>query len=593
MYEIILINGSMGTVVHYPNPDAPKVISPHINKARGQAQQLNFSIYPNNPGFNLLVRMATRVKVIDIRDNTEIFAGRVYTSKFSFGDKSLYKDVICEGELNYLQDTVQDSVIYEDKTAQEMLQIFLDYHNSQVEDYKKIYLGNVTVDDWKFCTTNNETTLECIQKYVYDETLGYLQLRKENGINYLDYLKTTQDKIINVTLGQNLLSLIQTDDQPFGTRIVPIGADGLTIDNVNGGKKYLEDATAKAKYGIIYKTVEFSDIDDDKELMKQCQDQLSSYTSPKQSLELDVVDLAAMANVSTNMIDENTSVHITNPLMGIDETWKVVEYDTDLNEVYKPKITLSNKAPSLTNSLSSIVGSMVRNDDTYNGVQIGDSFGIRVKKDNVILLLNAKEGISITNDNIKVFYIDTQGHLNIVNGYISLTNGANTIKIDPSVGIKITKADGTNAFYVDTDGEVIHDGKQEVTSNGKTLIENWKNDNGGLMQIFDKDGNLNVKAGSENGTSENNGGTIILYNDGSNNPRVKLGIAKNGDFGVLELLDTSGQVKAEINADDGNGNGVAFIVNSNGVKQRLATQEWVNSQDFAHMSDIPSTGGGA
>lgn len=591
MYEIILINGATETIIHYPNPDknVPKVVNPHINKSRGQAQQLNFNIYPNNKGFNLLIRMATRVKVIDLRDNSETFAGRVYTTKFSFNDKGLYKEVICEGELNYLQDTVQDSVIYEDKTAQEMLQIFLDYHNSQIEDYKKIQLGNVTVDDWIFCTTNNETTLEAITKYVYNEKLGYLQLRKENEINYLDYLKTTSDKIINVTLGQNFLDLIQTDDQVFGTRIVPVGADGLTIDNVNGGKKYLEDVDAVKKYGIIYKTVEFSDIDDDTELMKQCKAQLSSYTSPKQSLELNVVDLASLADTSTDMIDETTSVHITNPLMGIDETWKVVEYDTDLNEVYKPKVILSNKALSLTNSLSSIVGSMVRNDDTYNGVQIGDSFGIRVKKDNVILLLNAKEGISITNDGVKVFYVDTQGHLNIVNGYISLTNGLNTIRIDPEVGIKITKPDGTNAFYVDTSGEVIHDGKQEVTSNGKVLIENWKNNNGGLMQIFDNDGNLNVKAGSENGTSRNNGGTFILYNDGDSNPRVKLGIAKDGDFGVLEVLNKNGQVKAEINGDDTKGNGVAFIVNSNGVKQRLATELYVQQYVADH---IPSTGGG-
>jgi len=591
MYQIILINGSIETTIHYPSPDnnIPKVISPHINKARGQAQQLNFSIYPNNPGFNLLVRMATRVKVIDLRDNTEIFAGRVYTAKFAFGDKAIYKEVVCEGELNYLQDTVQDSVIYEDKTAQEMLQIFLDYHNSQIEDYKKIQLGNVTVTDWIFCTTNNETTLECITKYVYNEDLGYLQLRKENGINYLDYLAITNDKIIDVTLGQNLLSLIQTDDQTFGTRIVPIGANGLTINNVNDGKKYLEDADAVAKYGFIYKTVEFSDVDDDTELKSQCEAQLSSYTSPKQSLELDVVDLASLANVSTDMIDETTSVHITNFLMGIDETWKVVEYDTDLNEVYKPKVTLSNKAPSLTNSLSSIVGSMVRNEGIYDGVQIGDSFGLRIKKGDVMLLLNAKDGISITNGDVKVFYIDSKGHLNIVNGYISLTNGTNTIKIDPDVGIKITKANGVYAFYVDTDGEVIHDGKQEVTSGGKTLIENWKNNNGGLTEIFDNDGNLNVKAGSENGTSENNGGTFILYNDGEDKPRLKLGIAKDGDFGVLEILNKDGQVKAEINGDDTEGNGVVFIVNSNGVKQRLATELYVQQYVADHMPSTPTS----
>lgn len=410
MYKITLINGSIETVIHYPTEQL-KVINPRLNKARGQAQQLIFSIYPNNPGYNILTRFATRVIVMDIRDNTEVFSGRVYTVKRTMNKDGLWKDVICEGELNYLHDTVQDSVIYEDKTAKEMLQIFLDYHNSQVEDYKKIYVGNVTVDDWIFCTTNNETTLEAITKYIYDENLGYLQLRKENGIKYLDYIKTTADKVVEVSLGKNLLDMIQTDDQDFGTRIVPVGANGLTIDNVNGGKKYLEDPAAVAKYGIIYKTVQFKDIDNDIELKNQCEAQLSTYTSPKQSLEISALDLATIANVSTDMIDENTSVHLINPLMGIDEIWKVVEYDVDLNEAYNPKLTISNKTLTLTNTLSSIVGSMVRNDGNYNGVQFGDSFGIRIKKDDVVLTLNAKDCISIVNALKKVFYVDENGNI--------------------------------------------------------------------------------------------------------------------------------------------------------------------------------------
>ncbi|MBU3153508.1 phage tail protein [Clostridium estertheticum] len=413
MYKISIFNKGVETVIHYPDADktTPKISVPHLNKKRGQAGSLTFTIYPNNPAYNLLTRMATLITVVDIRDDKEVFSGRVFTNKSNMDDKGFKKDIICEGELNFLHDTVVDSVIYEDKTPTQLLQIFLDAHNSTVENYKKIFLGNCDVEDWLFCTTGLETTLEAITKYIYNEQLGYLQLRKVNGIKYLDYLKATTDKVIDVVLSQNMLNLIQTDAADFGTRIVPIGANSMTIETVNGGLNYLEDSEAVAEYGIIYKTVEFKDIDDDAELKNQCLLQLDSYTKPKKSLEVTAVDLATLSDTSINMIDENTSVHMVNQVMQIDETWKCVEYDVDLSTVWSPKLTLSNKGITLTGTLSSIIGSMVTNDGDYNGVQIGDSFGLRIKKGLVKLLLNATEGISISNGTKKVFYVDTNGDI--------------------------------------------------------------------------------------------------------------------------------------------------------------------------------------
>ena len=551
VYEITLINDDIETIIHYPDPEAPKVIEPKMNPKRSQAGSLSFTLYPNNPGYNLINRFTTKVKVTDIRNDKDIFTGRIFTAVNGMDEGGLVaKDIICEGAMNYLNDTRVGSEIYEDKTSQEVITEFLSAHNnSGIEDYKKVYPGVINVEDWLFFTSDFETTLEAIQKYVYNENKGVLQFRTENGINYLDYLSNApQDKIVTINLGENLKSLSVDDSSVFGTRIIPVGANGLTIENVNDGKNYLEDSVAVAKYGIIYQKADYSDIEDDEQLKTECHADLSQYTQLTGSIEMSALDLSTLTGIPTDSIDITTSVHIVCPILGVDDIYKVAEMAIDLTQPWNPVLTLSNKPTELENSINDIQSDNITRMATYGGVQLGYRYGIRVVSHDksVEMLMNGQEGLKITKD-------------------------------------------GVQKFYIDTDGNLVMDGVQKITQNGKVLIENTFNQYGGLKNIYDINGNLVLKLGVEAGTSDNVGATLIGYNKGSNKPRFKLGIAKNGDFGTIELLNSNGDVKAVINGDDGNGNGVMGIVDSNGINQKLATQEWVNSQDFAHMSDIPST----
>ncbi|WP_373845048.1 phage tail protein [Clostridium sp.] len=579
MYKISIYNSGQETVVHYPDPEAPKVINPKINPKRSQAGSASFTLYPDNPGYNLITRFVTKVIITDVRDNREVFRGRVYTStKGMSNDGLLSKDVICEGEMNYLHDTRVGSVIYEDKTPQEVITEFLNTHNnSGIEDYKKVYPGTIDIEDWLFFTSDFETTLEAIQKYVYNENKGVLQFRRENEINYLDYVSNpSQDKIINVILGENLKSLNIDDSAVFGTRIIPVGANGLTIESVNDGKNYLEDSVALAKYGIIYQKVTYSDIEDDEQLKTECQADLSQYTQPTGTLDISALDLSTLTGIPADSIDSTTSVHIKCPILGVDDIYKVTEMEVDLTKPWNPTLTLSNKPTELESSINDIQSNNITRTAVYGGVQLGYRYGIRVvSHDNSVeILINGKEGIIIKNDSKQVFYLDVDGNVNMVDGYIRLTRGDITINIDPKVGIEIKK-DDTQIFYIDTSGNLIMDGIQKITRNGKVIIENTFNAYGGLNNIYDTNGNLVLKLGVEAGTSDNTGATLIGYNKDSNKPRFRLGIAKDGDFGVLQLLDGSGAVKVVANADDGNGNGVMFIVDSYGIKRRLATEAFV------------------
>lgn len=587
MYKISIYNNWQETVIHYPDPEAPKVLDPHLNLKRSLAGSLTFSVPWNNPGYNLLTRLVTKVICTDVRDDKEIFSGRVFSIKPSMTESGEFKkDIVCEGKMNYLHDSVVQSVIYEDKTSEEVITAFLIEHNAQVEDYKKVQPGIIDVEDWLFFTTDFETTLEAIQKYVYDENKGFLRFRTEGGLNYLDYMANPpEDKIANISLGENLKSLTIDDSQVFGTRIIPVGANGLTIERVNNGKNYIEDSAAVAKYGIIYKKADYNDIDDDEMLKTECEADLSQYTQPAGSLDISALDLSTLANTSIDSIDTATSVHIKCSLLGVDDIYKVMELDSDLTKPWNPKLTISNKPASLTDTIGDIQSTSINRMATYGGVQLGYRYGIRVvSHDNSVeILINGKEGIIIKNDSKQVFYLDVDGNVNMVDGYIRLTRGDITINIDPQVGIEIKK-DDTQIFYIDTSGNLIMDGIQKITRNGNVIIENTGNEYGGLFNIYDINGNSVMKLGVEAGTSDNTGATLIGYNKDSSKPRFRLGIAKDGDFGVLQLLNSDGAVKAVINGDDGNGNGVVFIVDSYGVSRRLATEAFV----LEHMS----TGGG-
>lgn len=553
VYKITLINGDIQTVIHYPDPEAPKIIDPKLNMKRSQAGSLSFNLYPNNPGYDLIHRFTTKVKVTDIRDNTDIFTGRVLTSVNEMADGGLVtKEVVCEGAMNYLNDTRVGSEIYEDKTPQEIITEFLNAHNnSGVEDYKKVYPGTINVEDWLFFTSDFETTLEAIQKYVYNENKGTLLYRTENGVNYLDYLSTPpQDKIVEVNLGENLKSLSVDDSSVFGTRIIPVGANGLTIENVNDGKNYLEDPVARSKYGVIYQKADYSDIEDDEQLKTECEADLSQYTQPTGSLEMSALDLSTLSGIPMDSIDISTSVHIVCPLLGVDDIYKVVGMDVDLTQPWNPSLTLSNKPSSIESSINDIQSDNITRMATYGGVQLGYRFGIRVVSHDksVEILINGQEGFRITKD-------------------------------------------GVQKFYIDTDGNLVMDGVQKITLNGKTIIENTSNEYGGLFLISDSNGNPVMKIGVEAGNSDNVGATLIGYNKDSNKPRFKLGIARNGDFGAFELLNSSGQVSAVLNADDGNGNGIGGL-REDGAMNKIATQVWTMQYVSEQIANIPSNSGG-
>ena len=176
-----------GQTLYYPGDKEAVLTNPTLNLQTGYAGTFEFSVPPNNPLYDKIKNRSSMVSVF--RDTTELFYGEV--RKQPKVDRYRNTNVYCAGAMSFLADSIQPQAEYHDMTPRQMLKTFLDIHNNQVEDRKKVYLGKVTITDANdslYRYTNFENTLKVIREKLVEKLGGYLKLRHENDKLYLDWI---------------------------------------------------------------------------------------------------------------------------------------------------------------------------------------------------------------------------------------------------------------------------------------------------------------------------------------------------------------------------------------------------------------------
>lgn len=471
MYSVSLYNGQNEVIIHYPSSNSD---DPHVNKLPlkeivSSVDSLTFSLFPNNPGYNSVFELTTRVKAFDVRDNTVRFTGRILSIDEKMdNDGTIYKDITCEGAMSYLNDTKQRGSSISADTGASFISQMLDIHNSKVEDYRKIYVGEVTVGKDIIHGCEFKTTLAEILDVVGEQG-GGIRIRESNNRLYLDWKDSFDPNTISITLGINMKEIVKSKDiTSLGSRIIPLGANNLTIESVNGGKDYLEDSSTVNKYGVIEKTVEYKDIEDATTLMNTCLNDLSNYTQASYVLSTNALDLSYLTGNKAEQFKLGTKLHIVNEYMGIDDNYSITEISLDLLKPYNPTLTISNKVTKLTNTISDLRKETIQNDGVYNNVQIGKSFGIRAVRNDqkVVTTINATDGISIENNKEKIFYVDVDGKLVAVK--IEAKGGTfRNIDVRTGTFTNITIEEGLLIEDGDTSCEINSEGVKLTGTNGE------------------------------------------------------------------------------------------------------------------------------
>lgn len=340
------------------------LISPIVKIGENTAGSFEFSILPKHPHYEEVNELTSVITAYD--GDEEIFCGRVVEIT-----KDLYnrKKVICEGELAYFNDSIQRPARYQGLTVRGYLETLVNIHNQQVKNQgidKTFKVGAVTVqdkNDYVYKYTNWESTLEVIKTDLLKTYGGYLRIRKENGVRYLDYLAdypNTNTQVIE--FGSNLLDFthdmvasdIVTAVIPLGARLEDVteveGLDAyLTIKDVNGGVDYVYSQEAVKSYGWIFKTVKWDDVHVADNLLKKGKEYLTDIQFAQITLTVSAVDLH-MLHVDMKRIKVLDEIRVTSSPNGLDRFFPVSEMTIYLDKPSNNKLTLGTSYSK--NSLS-------------------------------------------------------------------------------------------------------------------------------------------------------------------------------------------------------------------------------------------------
>ena len=307
MYKIKLD----GKILYYPGDREAAVINPELDLQTGYAGELTLKVPAVNPLYNDIHNRKSMISVY--RDKTEIFYGEVRTRE---KDRFKNQPIKATGALSFLADTILPQQEWHDMSPREMLDAWLQLHNNQVEDRKKIYIGVVTIHDSNdslYRITDRENTLEAIREKLVDRLGGYLRLRHEEDKLYLDWINIQEyGKYCEqpIQFGENLLDYSETmtaDD--VITALIPLGAaieqetdenaseferleKNVDITSVNNGKDYIYSKEAVESFGWVWKTEKWDDVATPANLLKKATEYLTTQQYENLVISLTAVDLS-------------------------------------------------------------------------------------------------------------------------------------------------------------------------------------------------------------------------------------------------------------------------------------------------------------
>ena len=339
IYRIVLD----GTDIYGLSQDM-EIISPSVNIELNTAGTLSFSLPPFHKKYDAPKLMMSDVEVYEHDDL--IWYGRIVEIDTSFNKN---KTINCEGALAYFNDTIQRPYEYssDTTTVHSFFNSVINNHNSQVSQHRQFTVGNITVPDRSiYRKVSYEKTLDVINEQCLETEGGYLFFRKEDGVNYIDWLASMPYYASQpIQFGLNLTDLTTSmDGTAICTSVIPLGMDSdnnyVDITSVNGGLDYI-DSEAVDTCGRIVQVVTFDDLSVPSEIMVAGQKWLANQVYQPFSVECSAAELNYLdPSYKTFKVGQN--VHVISMPHLIDTYLPLNKMQINLDSAVK-KITVGNQ----------------------------------------------------------------------------------------------------------------------------------------------------------------------------------------------------------------------------------------------------------
>lgn len=347
------------------------LIDPKLELAENSAGSFSFGMYPEHPLYDAVMPTSVIRVVQVLEDGSErwIWSGRMQSPAEDF---HLQRTIECEGVLAFLADSIQRPAEYHDISVIDFLSTLLEIHNGQVDDFKKIRLGAVTVtdpNDSLYRYTNYDDTFSVIKSKLVDRLGGILRIRHETDGLYLDYL-ADYPRLSNqeIAFGENLMNLLKESSYgDVATVLIPLGArledeekspdwpealeQRITIASVNGGIDYLIDDAAAAESGKIVKVVEWDDVHVPAILKAKAQAYLDVAKYETKTITATAIDLST-AGFDVDDFRFLDRIRIKSSPHGVDLVFPLTAMTVYLLEPEKNVYTLGSASKSYTSTQS-------------------------------------------------------------------------------------------------------------------------------------------------------------------------------------------------------------------------------------------------
>ncbi|MFC4389149.1 phage tail spike protein [Gracilibacillus marinus] len=365
MYRVTIINDQEEVVIHNPLVNGLKLMEGKIKKEINKVDAFNLTFHLNNPAYGKMKPLKTLVNVFNIKEQKYEFAGRVLEPEEDMDSDGLHTfSYVCEGELAFLEDSQQRHLEFQG-TPEELWISIINYHNTQVEAHKQYQPGVIEVTNstnYLYCYLSPEKdTFSTIEEELIDRLGGELQVRKENGVSYLDLVERIgESKQTEIKIAKNLRTLtrsvnptsIVTRLTPLGTRIETEGAIDaaqarLTIESVNNGVPYIDRQDLIDEFGYQGGFQTWDDITDPNNLLTRGQDWINNQKIALYQHKISAADLF-LIGLDPESFQLGNDHPIINPIMNIDERLRIVGKTIDILKPEGDSLTFGDKFKTLT-----------------------------------------------------------------------------------------------------------------------------------------------------------------------------------------------------------------------------------------------------
>lgn len=359
-YQIYIDNGDGQQAFYLPGVEELALADIHYKPSAGSAGTLSFTVPPTHP---------LRDQVHPLSTDLWLLKGgkRIYRGRYVGREEDFYRTgkLDCEGDLNFLVDSMQDPYEYTGGIAG-FFEKMLAAHNGMVETRKQFKRGIVNVvDENNYINRSNSkysTTAAALKDKLVETHGGFLRVRHEADGNYLDYVYDyggTNSQVIR--FGQNMLDITkQVDATQIITALIPIGAEveytdelGETqtrvvdITSVNDGKKYVVNQAAVDRWGMIWGTHEWEDVTLPQNLLKKAQAYLEECAALPETMELTALDLS-LIDVSVDELQVGYWTRVVSGPHEVSGLYMLYEADINISDPDKSKISLGGRASTLS-----------------------------------------------------------------------------------------------------------------------------------------------------------------------------------------------------------------------------------------------------